>query len=143
MSTDVTIVGNLGQDPELRFTQSGKAVASFSLVTSKPVKQENGKWEDTEVTWWNVTAWDRLGENCAESLQKGDTVIVQGKAFMDSYEKKDGTKAQSLKVNAWHVGPDLKRGIAKVSRNERREVAAAAVETDPWATAIQPEEAPF
>jgi single-strand DNA-binding protein len=143
MSTQVNLVGNIGGDPELRFTASGKAVASFSMVTSKPVKQDDGKWEDTEVTWWRVTAWDRLAENVAESLQKGDTVMVSGKTYMEQYEKKDGTTGQSLKVNAWNIGPDLKRNAAKVTRNERKTAAEVHQASDPWSSAPAVSEDPW
>lgn len=132
MSTNVTLTGTLGQDPELRFTQAGKAVVTLSVVTSKSVKNEQGKWENHEETWWRVTAWDQLAENVAETLTKGDPVIVVGRSFMEGYTTKDGEARQSLKVNAFNVGLDLKRRQATVRRVESARVSAPVVD-DPWA----------
>ena len=129
MSANVTLVGRLGGDPELRFTQSGKAVASFSMVTSKSTRNADGSWDESETTWYRVDVWETLAEAVVESLNKGDSVIVVGRVYMDSYKGKDGQERQSLKVVAYNVGPDLKR--AKRSQPAR---SVAAVEADPWAT---------
>lgn len=131
MSTTVTLTGNLGADPELRFTNKGTAVCSFSMITSKPVKGEDGKWHDEEQTWWRVTAWDALAQNCVDTLQKGDTVIVYGRGFTESYEK-DGQTRSQLKVQAYTVGVSLKRVSAKLNRVERAQRDVIAVEADPW-----------
>ena len=120
MSTNVTLTGTLGRDPELRFTAKGKAVVTLSVVTSKSVLDEaTNKWNNEEETWWRVTAWDKLAENVAETLLKGDPVIVVGRAFMDSYDGKDGEKRQSLAVNAYTVALELKRRSASVNRVKR------------------------
>lgn len=120
MSTNVTLTGTLGRDPELRFTAKGKAVVTLSVVTSKSVLDEStNKWVNEEETWWRVTAWDKLAENIAETLLKGDPVIVVGRAFMDSYDGKDGEKRQSLAVNAYTVALELKRRSAAVNRVKR------------------------
>lgn len=120
MSTNVTLTGTLGHDPELRFTPSGKAVASMRVVTSKSVlNKDTDKWENEEETWWAVTAWDQLAQNIVETLLKGDPVIVVGRTFMESYTDKAGNERQSLKVNAYTVGLDLKRRSASVSRTPR------------------------
>ena len=142
MSQNMTIIGNLAGDPEIRFTPSGKAVASFTVLTSKSKKDEaTGKWESTDTTGWLVKAWDQLGENVGESLQKGDAVIVNGTAVYKSWEKEDGSKGGRIEVTAWNVGLDLKRRSAKVNR-ENRPAAAAAVNDDPWAS-NPVEEPPF
>lgn len=130
MSVNVTLEGRLGGDPEIRFTKDGKAVASFSMVTSKSRKQDNGEWLESETTWYRVTAWDTLGENVVESLTKGDLVIVTGRLFMDSYTDKEGQQRQSLKVEAYNVAPSLKR--AKWGKAEMA-AARSAVAADPWA----------
>lgn len=134
MSTNVTLEGRLGGDPEIRFTQGGKAVASFSMVTSKSRKQDNGEWLESETTWYRVSAWDALGENVVESLRKGDAVIVTGRQYMDEYVDKNGEKRQSLKVEAYNVGPSLKR--AQWGRKETAGMpsSAPAVAADPWST---------
>ena len=126
MSTNVTLTGTLGRDPELRFTKQGKAVVTLSVVTSKSVLDEaTNKWANEEETWWRVTAWDKLAENVAETLLKGDPVIVVGRAFMDSYDGKDGEKRQSLAVNAYTVALELKRRSASVNRVKRDSAPSA------------------
>jgi single-strand DNA-binding protein len=148
MSTPVTIVGRLGSDPEIRFTQAGKAVASLSVVTSKKTKNPDGSWgEDTEVTWYDVSVWEEFGENVVESLTKGDPVIVSGRLYMDTYQGKDGQERRSLKVAAYHVGPDLKWGAwskrgASNNSAPRSAPRPAAVE-DPWAPPVQEDIPPF
>jgi len=135
MSTNVTLTGTLGRDPELRFTPAGKAVVTLSVVTSKSVKTDDGKWENHEETWWRVTAWDQLAENVAETLVKGDPVIVVGRSFMESYRDKEGNDRQSLKVNAFNVGLDLKRRQATVLREQQTRPSQApsgASTGDPW-----------
>lgn len=140
MSTNVTLTGTLGRDPELRFTRDGKAVATLSVVTSKSVKADDGKWENLEETWWRVTAWEKLAENVAETLLKGDPVIIVGRSFMETYEDKEGSQRQSLKVNAYNVALDLKRRSATVNR-ERRDAApqapSRAPEPDAWAAGAE------
>lgn len=137
MSTTVHLTGRLGADPELRFTPAGKAVASFNLVTSKNTRDEQGNWTESETTWWRVSAWDAMAENIAESLSKGDAVIVIGRAHMQSYEDRDGNTRQSLTVQAYNVGPDLKRAQAKVQRTQRQPGTGSPdsdTAGDPWAT---------
>lgn len=135
MSTTVHLTGRLGADPELRFTPAGKAVASFNLVTSKNTRDEQGNWTESETTWWRVSAWDAMAENVAESLSKGDAVIVIGRAHMQSYEDRDGNTRQSLTVQAYNIGPDLKRAQAKVVRTQRQGAPAGNDNAaDPWGT---------
>lgn len=142
MSVNVTIEGNLGGDPVVRFTQSGKAVASFSMVTSKSNRNPDGSWgENTEETWYDVSAWDALGENVAESLRKGHTVMVTGRLYLDRYTDRDGNTRQSLKVHAYNVGPSLKKH--RWTRGDATDSPAGAVgsprgvgafgSADPWA----------
>lgn len=133
MATEVHLTGRVGGDPEIRFTQSGKAVCSFSVVTDRRSKNpDSGEWESHDTTWWRVTAWERLGESVTEVIRKGDAVIVIGRASMREYEK-DGQTRQSLDVQAWHVGKDLRwhTGASdKVARSEGKPAA-----DDPWADA--------
>jgi single-strand DNA-binding protein len=140
MSTNVTLLARLGADPEIRFTQGGKAVASMRVVTSKKNRNADGSWgEDTEQTWYEVTAWEGLAENIVEVLSKGDAVIVVGRLYMDTYKAKDGTDRQALKVTASTVGPDLlrSRGAAPAGR------PAAVKSEDPWKSPAQEEIPPF
>lgn len=137
MSVNVTLEGRIGSDPEIRFTKDGKAVASFSMVTSKSRKQDNGEWLESETTWYRVSAWDTLGENVVESLHKGDAVMVTGRLFMDTYNDREGQQRQSLKVEAYNVAPSLKR--ARWERKESVSVkAVGAPVADPWADDVPP-----
>lgn len=145
--TYVTLVGRLGADPEMRFTQGGKSIASFSLVTSKSTKRPDGGWDESETTWYRVEAWEEFAENVVESLRKGMQVIVVGRQFMDTYTAKDGSERQTLKVAAYSIGPDLKRGVfQKVESTGARGSAGgngARVADDPWAAPVQDDIPPF
>lgn len=137
MSTNVTIEGRLGGDPELRFTKSGKAVASLNLVSSKPTKTDAGDWEDTEVTWYTVEAWEGLGENAAESLRKGHSVIVTGRLFSEKFTTKDGRELTGLRVRAYNIGPSLKRDRWQHEGKSAPQGARKA-EADPWSDETPP-----
>lgn len=126
MSARITLLGRLGQDPELRFTPAGKAVTSFSLATSRRVKKGD-EWEDTDTTWWQVSCWEQLAENTAEALRKGMAVIVEGSAVERSWEDRDGTKRSRIEVRADHVGVDLRWSSG--SRRGQEQASA-----DPWAS---------
>jgi len=143
MSTSVTLIGRVGTEPELKFTNSNKAVASFSMVTSRNYKDDAGDWQETETTWWRVTVWDKQGENVTESVRKGDNVIVQGRAFMDTYTDKDGFERQSLKVQAYNVALDLKRATASAKRIERSAGNTGVTPVDDWMTPGQNDIPPF
>ena len=141
MSVQVTLMGVISE-PVLRFTQAGKAVLSFSMVTKRSAKnQATGEWEDHEETWWQVTAWEKLAENCAESLSKGASVIVVGRTFMDKYVGKDGVERTALKVSASAIGPDLRRATAQVRKVERSQQAVD--ESDPWSKPASDDIPPF
>lgn len=136
MSQSMTVIGNIAADPEIRFTNSGKAVVSFTVLTSKSKKDEaTGQWESTDTTGWTIKAWDQLATNCAETLVKGDAVIVYGTAVWRSWEKEDGTKGGRMEVTAWNVGADLKRYPAEIARIKRTvQQFAAPPQDDPWST---------
>lgn len=134
MSARVTLTGRLGREPELRFTSDGKAVASFSMVTSRRVKDGDG-WKDADATWWPVTCWDRLAEHVVNSLAKGDPVIVEGAAVERSWEDRDGSKRSRIEVRADHVGLDL--------RWQSNAPKPAASVGDPWESRSGDDVAPF
>jgi single-strand DNA-binding protein len=138
VSVNVTIEGRLGQDPELRFTKSGKSVASISLVSSKPVKGDNGNWEDTEVTWYTVDAWEELGENAVESLRKGHNVIVFGRLYSEKFTTKDGRELTGLRVRAYNIAASLKKDKWQHAGKSGKAVAPAAVQDNPWSDDIPP-----
>jgi single-strand DNA-binding protein len=102
MSNHITIHGNIGQEPELRFTQSGMAIIEFS------VGDTYGKDDKKKTTWHNVVAFGRLAENFAASAAKGNSVIVSGRYEVEEYTKKDGTKGKSVKVVADEIGMSLR-----------------------------------
>ena len=101
--SNVTVIGTIN-DPELRFTQSGKPVLGFSLAQNHRKKDQSGEWQDDGTTWRKVTVWDKKGEVLAEHLAKGMRVIVTGEERIREFEKKDGSKGQSLELNAKEVG---------------------------------------
>lgn len=138
--SQVTIVGNLAADPELRFTPNGKAMSSFTVISSKSVKKEDGTWENTDVTPWSIKCWNRLAENVCESLRKGMGVIVQGTATWESWEdKKTGEKRGKMVVTAFNVGVDLKRHTVSATILQRG--ASGDVEENPWSAPTWKEEA--
>ena len=143
MSANITISGNLAADPELRFTKDGKAVVRFTVMTSRSKKNDEGKWESFDVTGWPVTAWDKLAENVAESLLKGDPVIVTGTAATKSWEDKDGNPRSRIEVNAWEVAIGLKRFAVSPRRTERVASTTASTNDDPWATPAKDDIPPF
>ena len=113
----VTIVGNITRDPELRFTAGGKGIASFGLAVNRRW-QQNGEWQE-KVSFFNVTAWDTLGENIAASLTKGTRVIVTGRLEQREYETKDGEKRNVVEIVADEIGPSLRWARAEVERIAR------------------------
>lgn len=155
----LTVVGNLGGDPELRFTPSGKAVANFTVASTPRVK-DGDAWKDGTPTWFACSVWDAMAENVAESLTRGDRVVVQGYLTTREYETRDGGKGKSLDLRVEAVGPDLRWATAKVTRATRsgssQPAAAggqqqqarpqqAAQPQDPWGTPAGPtsDEPPF
>jgi len=113
----VTVVGNLTRDPELRFTAGGKGIASFGLAVNRRY-QQNGEWQE-KVSFFNVTAWDTLGENAAASLNKGMRVIVTGRLEQREYETQQGEKRNVVEIVADELGPSLRWARAEVERIAR------------------------
>lgn len=100
----VTITGNVGSEPELKFLESGRAVASFSVANTPRVKDAQGEWADGETIWFRVTLWGNLAEAVIEDVQKGSRVIVDGRLTQRSYKTKDGEQRVSLEISADTVG---------------------------------------
>lgn len=114
---NVTVVGNLVADPELRFTNNGTAVANFR-VASVPSVYRDGQWVDGDGVYLNCTVWKQAGENAAESLTKGMRVIVQGRLKQRSWEK-DGVKRTETYIEVDEVGPSLKFASAQVAKGQQ------------------------
>jgi single-strand DNA-binding protein len=95
----VILVGNVGRDPELRYTQSGQPVASFSIATNERFKDRDGNWKD-RTEWHRIVAWARLAEICGEYLRKGSQVYVEGRIQTRDWEDKEGNKRQTTEIVA-------------------------------------------
>ena len=116
--TVITVVGNLTDDPELRFTPSGAAVANFTVAsTPRTLNKQTNEWEDGEAMFLRCSVWRQAAENVAESLQKGARVIVQGRMRARSWEDREGNKRTSFEIDVDEIGPALRYATAKVSRN--------------------------
>jgi single-strand DNA-binding protein len=118
--TQITIVGNLVGDPELRYTQTGQAVASFRIA-STPRFRDNatGEWKDGDSLFLSCNVWRQAAENVAESLQRGTRVIVSGRLRQRSYETREGEKRTVYEVEVDDVGPSLRNASAKVTKSSR------------------------
>lgn len=134
--TQITVIGNLTADPELRFTPSGAAVAKFTVCVNKRVKDANGAWKDGEPSFYSVSAWRGLAENVAETLTRGMRVVVVGEISQRHWEDtKTGEKRSAFEVTADAVGPDLTWATAKVSKVSKSQGQGGGPADDPWATA--------
>jgi single-strand DNA-binding protein len=120
----VTITGNAGREPELRFTPSGQAVANFGVAVSRRwMNRQTNEWEEA-TSWIDVTAWGQLAENVAESVGRGTRVTVTGRLDQRSWETDNGEKRSKVEVVADDVAISLRWATASVQRNERRDGGA-------------------
>jgi single-strand DNA-binding protein len=118
--TVITIIGNLTNDPELRFTPSGAAVANFTVAsTPRALDRESNQWKDGDPLFLRCSVWRQYAENVAESLTKGMQVIVQGRLKQRSYETREGEKRTVVELDVDEIGPCLKFATAKVTRAAR------------------------
>jgi single-strand DNA-binding protein len=114
----VTLVGNLTDDPELRFTPNGAAVANFRLAVTPRVR-EGDSWKDGETSFFRINVWRQMAENVAESMAKGSRAVVVGRLRTRSWETPEGEKRSVTEVEADEVAPSLKFATAKVERSSR------------------------
>jgi len=143
--TNITMIGNLVDDPELRFTPSGYAVANFTVAsTPRNFDKKTNEWKDGDTLFLRCSLWREAAENVAETLSKGTRVILSGRLKQRSYETKEGEKRTVFEVEVDEVGPSLRYATAKVTRTTRQAGGAsggnggfsAPAETfneDPWA----------
>ncbi|MDP9798529.1 single-strand DNA-binding protein [Catenuloplanes nepalensis] len=118
--TVITVVGNLTNDPELRFTASGAAVARFTVAsTPRTLDRQSGEWKDGEPLFLQCSVWRQAAENIAESLTRGSRVIVQGRLRQRSYETREGEKRTVFEMEVDEVGPSLRYATAKVQKMSR------------------------
>ncbi|HEY9483859.1 MAG TPA: single-stranded DNA-binding protein [Micromonosporaceae bacterium] len=146
--TTITVIGNLTDDPELRFTPSGAAVAKFRIAsTPRFLDKASGEWKDGEPLFLSCNVWRQVAENVAESLQRGSRVIVSGRLRMRSYETKEGEKRTVIELEVDEIGASLRYATAKVQRMSRsggggygasggnNSGGGGFAADDPWATA--------
>lgn len=118
--TVITVVGNLTSDPELRFTPNGAAVANFTVAsTPRMFDRQTNEFKDGETLFLRCSVWREMGENVAESLQRGTRVVVQGRLKSRTFETKEGEKRTVMELDVDEVGPSLRRATAQVTKNER------------------------
>ncbi|WP_431943639.1 single-stranded DNA-binding protein [Micromonospora marina] len=118
--TTITVIGNLTDDPELRFTPSGAAVAKFRVAsTPRFMDKASGEWKDGEPLFLSCTVWRQAAENVAESLQRGARVIVSGRLRQRSYETREGEKRTVIELEVDEIGPSLRYATAKVQKMSR------------------------
>ncbi len=129
----LTIVGNLTDDPELRFTPSGAAVCKFRVAHTPRTRDGQDGWKDGEPTFLDCTAWRQLAENVAESLARGTRVIVAGRLRTERWESKEGEKRSKVVLDVDAVGPELAFATAKVAKLRRGNGAG----DDDWTSATR------
>ncbi len=130
---EIRFTGNIGQEPELKFTPSGKAVLNFSVADSLRRKnQQTGEWEDVSTTWWRIQVWERAAETLAEVLHKGVRVVVDGTVHAREWEAQDGTKRLAHDVTARTVGVIPKAQTSRPSGDFNAQQPSAP-RHDPWA----------
>ncbi len=118
--TVITVVGNLTADPELRFTPSGAAVASFTIAsTPRTFDRNSNEWKDGEALFLRCSIWRQAAENVAESLQRGMRVVASGRLKQRSFETREGEKRTVIELDVDEIGPSLRYATAKVNRTQR------------------------
>lgn len=140
--TTLTVVGNLVNDPELRFTPSGAAVANFTVAsTPRTYDKQSGEWKDGDALFLRCNIWREAAENVAESLTRGTRVIVTGRLKQRSFETREGEKRTVMEIEVDEIGPSLRYATAKVNKAQRTAVHAASSSSsggdDPWGSAPQ------
>ncbi len=118
MSNNVTIIGNLTADPELRFTASGVAMVNLSVADSRRYQDRNGEWQE-ETSFFRGTCWRDLAENVAESLTKGARVIISGRMKQRTWETNEGEKRNVVEIDIQEIGPSLRWATASVTKTPR------------------------
>jgi single-strand DNA-binding protein len=149
--TTITVVGNLTDDPELRFTPSGAAVAKFRVAsTPRTLDRASGEWKDGEPLFLQCNVWRQVAENVAESLHRGARVIVTGRLRQRSYETREGEKRTVFELEVDEIGPSLRYATAKVQKMQRSGGSGGGYGSgggntpsqgggyadDPWATSV-------
>ena len=130
--TTITVVGNLTADPELRFTQSGIAVANFTIAsTPRTFDKQRNEWVDGEALFLRSTIWRDAAENVAESLEKGSRVVAQGRLVQRSFTDREGNNRTSIELDVDEIGPSLRYATARVTKVDRRQQGGRAPQGQP------------
>ena len=130
--TTITVIGNLTADPELRFTQSGVAVANFTIAsTPRTFDKQRNEWVDGEALFLRSTIWRDAAENVAESLEKGSRVIAQGRLVQRSFTDREGNNRTSIELDVDEIGPGLRYATAKPQKIDRRQGGGRAPQGTP------------
>jgi single-strand DNA-binding protein len=116
----VSIIGNLTRDPELRFTPSGQATASFGVAVNRRWQNRQTQEWDEQTSYFDVVCWGQLAENAAQSLAKGSRVMVDGRLDQRSWENQEGERRSKIEITADEVAPSLRWATVSISKNERR-----------------------
>jgi single-strand DNA-binding protein len=122
----VTLVGNITDDPELRFTPSGAAVANFTVAVNRRTRNQDGTWEDKLDGFFRCNCWRDMAENIAESLNKGTRVMVTGRLQQRSWEDQEGNKRSAFEIQVDEIGPSLRWATATVQKSKRSSGGAPA-----------------
>jgi single-strand DNA-binding protein len=128
---NITVIGNLTGDPELRYTPTGAPVAQFTVASNERFRDSGGEWQDGATSFVRCNAWRDLAEHAAESLGKGDRVIVAGILRQRDYEAKDGSKRTVWELAVSEVGAALRYANVKITKARRD---GAPIPEDPWAS---------
>lgn len=146
MSNNVTLIGNLVDDPELRFTPAGVAMAKIRLAVNRRWRDQSGEWQEN-TSFFTGTIWREQAEQAAESLQKGTRVIVTGRLEQRSWETENGEKRSVVEIQIDEIGPSLRWATATVNRTQRQDGwgdnQPAAAATPSVREDYGPDEAPF
>ncbi|MCC7078308.1 MAG: single-stranded DNA-binding protein [Acidimicrobiia bacterium] len=127
----VTVVGNLTDEPDLRFTPAGQAMCRFSIAHNRRWQDRStGEWKE-DASFFNVVTWRDIAENVSASLHKGDRVIVTGRLQQRSWETQQGEKRSTVEITADEIGPSLRFATADVTRKARREADGGMGDTGP------------
>lgn len=125
MSSPVTLRGRLTKDPELRFSNNGTAIASFTLVTAKRYKDDSGQWQEQDTSFWDCTAFKDLAENITENCQKGTPVIVTGQMRQEKWQTREGENRYSWRVQVDDAALSLKYGTREQNGQAKASLPAA------------------
>jgi single-strand DNA-binding protein len=129
----VTLVGNLTDDPELRYTPNGAAVCKFRIAVNRRIPDGAGGWKDAEASYFSVNCWRSLAENAAETLTRGTRVVVTGRLKQRSWENQEGEKRTVVEIEADDLGPSLKWATARVEKTSRSSSSSAGGD---WGAAV-------